>query len=283
VPEIRLRGGDVDGLALHYLTQGRGPAILLLHGLGGFAASWRHTIEALARRATVYALDLPGFGRSAKPRADYDLPFFARTVHGFLEALGVSQVSLVGHSLGGAVAVHYAAMHPSRVDRMALVGALVPGFAYRPSLAVRLGLCPVLGETLAFLGCAPLFRAAVARCFHQPVRSEVEFLVRQDYAERTRWEARAAYLATVRAVLGGLATRASDYRRVIGTLSLPVLLVHGRQDPVVGPAHCVDAAEGFPAATIRWLDRCGHFPQIEHAEAVSGWLREFLVSRPAPR
>ena len=70
MPDITLRGGEVDGLAIHYVVAGRGPAVVLLHGLGGFAQSWRHTIDALATRATVFALDLPGFGRTPRLRID---------------------------------------------------------------------------------------------------------------------------------------------------------------------------------------------------------------------
>src|SRR5262245_39785615 len=138
MPDITLRGGEVDGLSLNYVTTGRGPAVVLLHGLGGFAESWRHTIDALATRATVFALDLPGFGRSAKPRTIYGLGYFARALHGFLDALGLGQASLVGHSLGGSVAVTYALTHPSRVERVALVSGLVPGFSFRMSLGHRL-------------------------------------------------------------------------------------------------------------------------------------------------
>ena len=119
MPEIRLRGGALDGLSLNYLVEGRGPAIILVHGLGGFAESWRHNVPALAERATVYAVDLPGFGRSGKPPGRYDLQFLARALHAFVDALGVSQVSLVGHSLGGAVCVTYALTHPAFVERTA--------------------------------------------------------------------------------------------------------------------------------------------------------------------
>ena len=73
MPELQLRGGEVDGLRLHYVVEGRGPAVILIHALGGFAETWRHNIEPLARRATVYAVDLPGFGASAKPRSRYRL------------------------------------------------------------------------------------------------------------------------------------------------------------------------------------------------------------------
>ena len=75
----------------------------------------------------------------------------------------------------------------------------------------------------------------------------------------------------------------SDYRRAIATLDLPVLVVHGRQDPAVVPLHATEVAASFPRASLRWVDACGHFPHLEHAQVVNGWLAEFLVGRPAPR
>src|SRR2546425_86108 len=189
MPELRLRSGEVDGLALNYLVEGRGPAVVLVHGLGGFAESWRHNVPSLAARATVYAVDLPGFGRSGKPSAGYSLAYFTRALYAFLDAVGVTQVSLVGHSLGAAVAVTYALTHPARVERLAPPSGCVPRFGWRP----------------------------------------------------------------------------------------------GRQDPAVPAAHCAETAEGFARATVRWLDACGHFPHIEHAQVVNGWLADFLVGRPAPR
>jgi pimeloyl-ACP methyl ester carboxylesterase len=283
MPELRLRGGEVDGLAINYLVEGRGPAVVLLHGLGGFAESWRHNQPSLAARATVYALDLPGFGRSGKPRAGYSLGYFGRVLHAFLDAVGVTQAALVGHSLGAAVAVTYALTRPARVERLALLAGCVPGFAWRPGWCARLMGTPALGEALALCGCAPLLRAAIARCFHTPPPGEVEFLVGWEYATRTTTAARAAWLATVRGLNADFGGRRGDYRRAIATLDLPVLLVHGRQDPAIPAAHCLEAAEGFARARVRWLDACGHFPHIEHAQVVNGWLADFLVGRPAPR
>ena len=75
----------------------------------------------------------------------------------------------------------------------------------------------------------------------------------------------------------------ADYRRAIATLDLPVLLVHGRQDPAVAPVHAAEVAAGLPRATLRWVDACGHFPHLEHAQVVNGWLAEFLAGLPAPR
>src|SRR5881397_3139581 len=96
MPELQLRGGEVDGLRLHYVVEGRGPAVILVHGLGGFAETWRHNIGPLASRATVFALDLPGFGASAKPRARYRLADFAGALRGFMDGLGLARASLVG-------------------------------------------------------------------------------------------------------------------------------------------------------------------------------------------
>jgi len=256
---------------------------VLVHGLGGFAESWRHNIGSLAARATVYAIDLPGFGRSAKPRAAYSLAFFARTLHAFLDGVGVTHASLVGHSLGAAVAVTYALTRPARVERLALLSGCVPGFAWRPGWRARVMATPGVGEALALCGCAALYRAAIAKCFHAPAPEEVAFLVGCEYAARTSAAARAAWLGTVRSLAADFVDRRVDYRRAIATLDLPVLLVHGRQDPAIPAAHCADAAAGFPRASARWLDACGHFPHIEHAQVVNGWLADFLVGRPAPR
>jgi pimeloyl-ACP methyl ester carboxylesterase len=141
----------------------------------------------------------------------------------------------------------------------------------------------VLGELLALCGSAPVYRAALARCFHAPVAAEVNYLVREAYAARTSPEAKAAYLATLRDIRRDLVDHAPDYRRALGTLEPPVLLIHGKQDRVIAPAQCGTAADTLPRARVRWIDACGHFPQIEHAPVVNGWLTEFVAGRPAPR
>src|SRR5262249_25243986 len=127
-----------------------------------------------------------------------------------------------------------------------------------------------------------LYRAAIAKCFHAAAPDEVEFLVGWEYAIRTGAAARAAWLTTVRSLSVDFVERRTDYRRAIATLDLPVLLVHGRQDPAIPAAHCAELGEGFARASVRWLDKCGHFPHIEHARVVNGWLADFLVGRPAP-
>jgi pimeloyl-ACP methyl ester carboxylesterase len=283
MPELQLRGGEVDGLRLHYVVEGRGPAVIFVHGLGGFAESWRHNVRPLANRATVYSVDLPGFGESAKPRTHYRLSYFASALRGFMDGLGIAQASLVGHSLGAAVSVTLALTHPTRVERLAFVGGVVPGCNYRPSWIYRLVALRGMGELLSLGGSAKLYKAALARCFHAPDRREVDFFVDYAYTSRSDGVARAAYLATLRDVRIDFETHCEDYRRALATLQLPVLLIHGRQDRVVPAEHCAEVAGVLQHAAVRWVDACGHFPQIEHVEAVNGWLVDFLVGRPAPR
>jgi pimeloyl-ACP methyl ester carboxylesterase len=278
VARIRLRWGELDGLELHYTSVCHGPATLLIHGLGGFAESWRETLVALEPHARVIALDLPGFGQSAKPHRAYTLGFFAHAVDGLLRAVEVERVRLVGHSLGGGVALAFALARPERVERLALIAAAVPGFPLRPSAPYRLMALPGIGELLSSLVTPQICAAALRRCLCAPHPEAVAFLVEHQYAARTTPEGRAAYLATLRGVREDFTTRAPAYRAALAEWDRPTLLIHGRQDPVVPLGHAEEAARGIRRAETRWLDRCGHFPQIEHAATVNGWLGEFLLA-----
>jgi pimeloyl-ACP methyl ester carboxylesterase len=283
MPEVRLQGGPVDGITVHYVAEGRGPAVVLVHGLAGFAESWRHNISALAARTRVYALDLPGFGQSDKPPAAYDLAFFVHALRAFLDATGMPTASLVGHSLGGAIAVATGLTHPTRVERLALIGAVVPGCEFRPSIVLRTLARRPLGELLALLGCAPLYRAVMSSGFHRADPKEVDFHIRWAHATRTAWPARAAYLATLRGIGLDFTERAASWRRTLRALEQPVLLIHGREDRIVPPGHGEAVGEALPRRIQRWIDGCGHFPHIEHADVVNEWLAAFLAGRPAAR
>jgi 4,5:9,10-diseco-3-hydroxy-5,9,17-trioxoandrosta-1(10),2-diene-4-oate hydrolase len=280
MPSLKISlGDDHQWLTLHYVAEGSGSPVLLLHGLGGFAESWRHNLPVLGHRLSVFALDLPGFGLSDKPPVRYRLPFFVRVMDGFIEALGLERVALVGHSLGGAIAAAYAVAHPWRVNRLALIGGVVPGFDYRSSWVYRLVALRGFGELIARFARPGLYRAALARCFAAPDGEEVEFLVQTSYETRANPEGRAAYLSALREVRNDFAVDDGFYRKHLEALNLPTLLIHGRQDPVVAPAHAERVAARLRQATLEWVDRCGHFPQIEHADDVNRLLLEFLAPR----
>ncbi len=282
MPEIQLTGGELDGLLVHYVEEGQGPATILIHGLGGFAESWRHNIPELSRHGRVIALDLPGFGRSGKPRRAYTTAFLAQTLDGFLRTLGVGRVRLVGHSLGGAVAARYALEHPARVERLALLGATVPGFDLRPSWLYRTLSLRGVGEVLScFLTRGPCAKG-LERCFAQPDPEEIRFFVEHEFAARTSLDGRAAYLSLLRTVKEDFTVGAEVYRAALARLGRNVLVIHGREDRVVPMAHARRVVEGLGLTDPRWLDRCGHFPQIEHAGAVNACLKDFLFA-PASR
>jgi pimeloyl-ACP methyl ester carboxylesterase len=278
VPVVRLAGGDLDGVAVHYIaagSPGSGPATVLVHGLASFAESWRHLVVPLACHGRVLALDLPGFGQSAKPRRAYRLGVLVEALAGFLRALGLQRVTLVGHSLGGGVAAAFTLAHPAAVERLALISAAVPGFELRLSWLYRVLATRGLGEVLASLVTRRLCTAALARCFHRPVAEEVRFFVEHAYAERAGAAARAAYLATLRGATVDYTAEAARYREGLRGLPQPVLLIHGLQDRVVPVEHGRQVAAALPRVEARWMDGCGHFPQIEHPEAVAGWLTAF--------
>ena len=275
---IRLIHGALDGLALHYESVGEGPATLLIHGLGGFAESWRYTAAALVAHARVISFDLPGFGQSAKPHGAYTFDFFVQVIRELLERLDADRVRLVGHSLGGGIATAFALAYPDRVERLALVGATVPGFPLHPSVVYRLMVLPGVGELLSSLVTRRVCVAALRRCFYAPDRDEIAFLVEHEYRARTARDGRAAYLATLRGVKTEFTTRAAAYRAALADWDRPTLVIHGREDRIVPWSHADAAARGLRNAQTRWLDRCGHFPQIEHAAAVNSWLQEFLLA-----
>ena len=136
----------VDGLRLHYYDSGphEFAPIVLIHGLGDEADTWRHIFPAVARWRRVIALDLPGFGRSEKPRRAYTLAFFARTVAEMLAALGVRRALLVGHSMGAAVAQRLALAQPRQAEHLVLIGGGLPIQARRPAAPIWLFLAPGL-------------------------------------------------------------------------------------------------------------------------------------------
>ncbi|MBN1579902.1 MAG: alpha/beta fold hydrolase [Anaerolineae bacterium] len=122
------------------------PLLVLIHGLGDEADTWRHLVQPLSDHYRVVALDLPGFGRSDQPRRAYTIPFFQTVLAELLDKLGRTQAILTGHSLGGAIAHAFTLAHPDRVNRLILIGGSLVARSQRLDLATLLFLVPGLGE-----------------------------------------------------------------------------------------------------------------------------------------
>ena len=126
-PAIDSRTAVVDGLGLHYLTAGHGPAVILLHGYTQTSRMWRPLIPLLAERFTVIAPDLPGIGESAIPADGLDMKTAAIRIHALAKSLGIEKARVVGHDIGLMVAYAYAAQFPAETEKLALLDAFLPG------------------------------------------------------------------------------------------------------------------------------------------------------------
>ena len=144
----------IHGYQRAYRIAGKGPALLLLHGIGDSSEGWVPLMSALARRYTVIAPDLLGHGQSAKPRADYSVAAYANGMRDLTEVLGIDRFTVVGHSLGGGVAAQLAYQYPERVERMVLVAS--GGVARDVSPVLRLASAPLAELTLPLMQTTPL-------------------------------------------------------------------------------------------------------------------------------
>ena len=124
---ITSRTAEIDGVQLHYLTAGHGPAVILLHGYAETSRMWRPIIPLLAERFTVIAPDLPGIGESAIPAEKIDMITSANRIHALVRSLGVEKARVVGHDIGLMVAYAYAAQFPSETEKLAVMDAFLPG------------------------------------------------------------------------------------------------------------------------------------------------------------
>src|SRR2546425_7438444 len=139
---------DIGALRVHHMHGGRGTAVVFVHGLGSSGyMEWRHTLESIAARHRVFAPDLPGYGRTDKPRARYTIPYFARFISRYMEDRGLRSAALVGTSLGGRIALEVALEQPRLVRKLVLVNTLGLG---RPHVRVAYGLVtlPRVGEAV---------------------------------------------------------------------------------------------------------------------------------------
>ena len=123
------RSAEVEGIKLHYLTAGHGPAVILLHGYTQTSRMWKPVIPLLAKKFTVIAPDLPGIGDSSVPTDGLDMKSAAIRIHALAKSLGVQKARVVGHDIGLMVAYAYAAQFPSEVEKLVLMDAFLPGVA----------------------------------------------------------------------------------------------------------------------------------------------------------
>jgi pimeloyl-ACP methyl ester carboxylesterase len=272
---LRLHGHEVC-----YRTAGeRGPLVLLVHGITSSAAAWDPVTELLARDHRVLVPDLLGHGASAKPRGDYSLGAHAAGLRDLMIALGEERATVVGHSLGGGIAMQFAYQFAQRVERLALVSS--GGLGREVGLLLRAAALPGAAQVLPFVAAPWLLDAGatVARALGKVglrAGSDLSGMA-QGIASLDSREARAAFIATVQSVIdpGGQRVNASD--RLYLAAEVPTLIVWGERDPMIPAEHARAAHAAMPGSRLELFEQAGHFPFHDDPVRFAAVLGDFIA------
>jgi pimeloyl-ACP methyl ester carboxylesterase len=277
--EIRLHGHR-----LSYRTGGHGPLLLLIHGITNSSASWEPVLATLGQRFTVVAPDLLGHGDSAKPRGDYSLGANASLLRDLMLALGHERATIVGHSLGGGIAMQMAYQFPERVERLVLVSSGGLGRQVTPLLrAVAL---PGAELVLPLLASEPLVNAGaklggwIAQIGLR-VGSDIAAMA-AGVASLRDIEARRAFVHTARSVIdvGGQRVDATD--KLYLAEAVPTLILWGDRDPIIPARHGIRAHDLMPGSSLRVFEGAGHFPHHDDPLGFAAAITEFVdTTRPS--
>jgi pimeloyl-ACP methyl ester carboxylesterase len=272
---------EVDGLSTHLLRAGEsGSPVVLLHG-GGLdwaALTYRCSIGPLAESHRVFAPDLPGFGGSAAPPQDWGIAHYVQFLGRLLDVLELERASLVGISLGGAIALGFALRSPERVVRLVLVdshglGQEVPG-RVASYLFVRLPLANALVWTLLSRS-RRLVRKSLHAIFHRPAAVSEE-LVDEVYQElQGRWTGK-TWRALQRSEVGWHGAR-TNYLPRFHEVAVPTLIVHGANDRLVPVAWAERAHAGIEGSQLHIIPECGHWPPREAPAEFNQVVARFLA------
>ena len=245
---------------------------------------WEGVARRLADRYTVIAPDLIGHGDSATPRGDYSLGAHAAFIRDLLAVIGVDRASIVGHSLGGGVAMQFFYQFPQRTERLVLVSS--GGLGRDVSPLLRTAALPGAGAALALGTTAPVLaglRRLAGELRSRDVRSGV-YLEAVERALRPlqRPGARKAFLHTLRAVIDPVGQRVSAFDRLYLLEQMPTLVVWGEQDRTIPIEHGRLTHQAIPGSTFVTLPGVAHFPHIEDPGALAAALDGFLsTTEPA--
>src|SRR3954451_17889473 len=260
---------DLHGHTVVYRTMGSGPPVVLIHGMVNSSRHWRGVAERLAERHTVIAPDLIGHGDSATPRGDYSLGAHATVIRDLLSALGIERATMVGHSLGGGIAMVYFWQFPERVERLALISSGGLGEEVSPLLSsvAAPGYRGVLGVIAS-----RLVIGALNACGTQG-RNVARALRPLDTPGKRR-----AFLQTLRAVIDVHGQRVSANDRLYLLGDTPMLIMWGERDHTIPLEHGRAAHEAMPHSRFVTLPKAAHFPHLDDPEGVADAVGEFMAT-----
>ncbi|WP_406144321.1 alpha/beta fold hydrolase [Streptomyces sp. NBC_01012] len=274
----------IHGYRRAYRIAGEGPAILLIHGIGDSSETWAEVIPELARHHTVIAPDLLGHGASDKPRADYSVAAYANGIRDLLGVLGIERATLVGHSLGGGVAMQFAYQYPERTDRLVLVSAGGVGRDVNPVLrAVSLPGADLMLSTLRLPGMRSqvgLFTRLIKLLDTDLGQDADELLGLVDALPDAT--SRSAFISTLRAVVDWRGQVVTMLDRCYLAQGMPTLLLWGSRDSVVRVHHAYAAHAAMPGSRLEIFEGAGHFPFHNDPARFRALIEDFVrTSAPA--
>jgi pimeloyl-ACP methyl ester carboxylesterase len=269
---MRLTGGSIA-----YTIAGDGPALLLIHGLGGTRKTWRYLIDDLARTHTVIAPDLPGHGESDPPAGDYSLGAHACALRDLILSLGYRRFSLAGHSLGGGIALQTAYQFPERIDRLLLIssGGLGPEVSYALRAATLPGADPIVAA-LSALPTAVIRRAMAA--LPSLVSAPDAGLLAGVLSGLREGKQRTAFIRTARSVIDWRGQAVSAQRQTGLLQGVPVLVAWGAADITIPPHHHQAFAARVPEAVTVEIAAAGHYPHETDSAQLLEPMLTFLSS-----
>lgn len=279
-PTLQFR--TIHGYRRAFRIAGSGPAILLIHGIGDNSTTWVTVQTKLAQRYTVIAPDLLGHGQSDKPRADYSVAAYANGMRDLLSVLDIERVTVVGHSLGGGVAMQFAYQFPQLVDRLILVGA--GGVTKDVNVALRIASLPMGSEALALLR-LPLLLPALQMIGKIGGAAFGSTGLGRDIPEALRIlealpepTASSAFARTLRAVVDWRGQVVTMLDRCYLTESVPVQLIWGDSDSVIPVAHAHMAHAAMPGSRLDVFEGSGHFPFRDDPDRFCELVEKFIAS-----
>jgi len=276
---IRIHGHDIG-----YVTAGSGPVVILVHGIASSSTTWGRVIPALAERTTVVAPDMLGHGGSTKTAGDYSLGALANGIRDLMEALGHDRATLIGHSLGGGVALQFAYQFPDRCERLVLVGS--------GGLGKEIGL---LFRALSFPGVEHVLTPVFAPAVQSRSTAVVNWLrkvripfpesfdeIWQGYSSLSDGDTRRAFFHALHSVVDPAGQRVSAVNRLHLASLRPILVIWGERDSIVPVRHAREAHQAMPGSVLHVFEGVGHWPQHDRPEEFTRVVLDFIDSTHPP-
>jgi pimeloyl-ACP methyl ester carboxylesterase len=269
---------ELHGHRVIYRIAGDGPPVVLIHGMVNSSKHWEEVALRLADRYTVVAPDLLGHGDSAAVRGDYSLGAHACSIRDLLTTIGIERATVVGHSLGGGIAMQFFYQFPQRVERLALISS--GGLGHEVSPMLRGAALPGAGSGI-WLVANRRVRAALERAGERlRVRGSRKGVYLQAVARAMKplqdAAARRAFVQTLRSVIDVRGQHVSAIDRLYLLGELPTLIVWGGRDNTIPMAHGLAAHELIPNSRFVTLPKAAHFPNLEDPQGLADALLDWL-------